>query len=755
MASAQTSTLSGRVTDAATKEPLSAAVVRIVGTNRGSIANPGGDFRVSLENGEWTLVFSYLGYASDTVRLKLTRDTVRDVALVPRPIPIAEVVVTGEDPAVGIMRKVIANKHRWQEALHSYRFEAFTRQVIRRDTAIAQIAESYTTGYWQQGDSIREIVRQRRQTNNVPSARNFAGVGSIVNFYDDDIRFVGYSFVGPTSPEAFDNYAFRLEGSRLQDSREVFLISLLPRSRTTPLFSGTIRVADVDFALVGVDVAPNEAFTLPFLEQYELSYTQQFQRFDGTFWLPVNIRVRGRFTLGLPGITIPPFGLESNSSLYEYAVNVEVPDSLFHQPRRIVAKEAASVDSLFWRSHEVLPLTVEERGAYVVLDSTQTLDRQFRPTGILAAIGSSEASALDMVDVRFNRVQGWYLGGRYSRDTAVGRFGLDLGLGYGIADHRWEWLAGASAPLDAEGTWKIRARFFDIITKESDDEPHLALTNSVSAITSKSDHWDYYYRRGWLAGVRTQLGRFGAADLAYARAHESSAAKHTDWSLLRSGDLFRMNPPADEGIVSSMSLRYELGKEEAFGLIRTNHLEAEMERAGGVLGGDLTFTRVSLSGEWHVQTFLRRSLFPATLSVRVAGDAAWGRLPRQRTFTLPTSHTTTFDPLGLFQAVGAREFTGDRSLALFLEQNFRSFPFALAGLPFLYRRSIDLVMFVHAGRTWVADPRIRAFITVPDTWVAEAGIGLGRLFGFFRLDVARRFTPPGRWELTASLSPLL
>ena len=179
--------LRGSVRDAATQEPLAAANVRVLGTSKGTITNTAGDYSLSLAEGKYMIVVSYLGYFPDTLTVLLDSAFTRHVTLKPSPIQMPEVLILAEDPAIEIIRKAIANKRKWMEKLKTYKFEAFTRQVLRRDTAIASITESYTTGYMQAGDTLREIVKQKRQTENIPGTENFAAGHRIINFNEDEI----------------------------------------------------------------------------------------------------------------------------------------------------------------------------------------------------------------------------------------------------------------------------------------------------------------------------------------------------------------------------------------------------------------------------------------------------------------------------------------------------------------------------------------------------------------------------------------
>ncbi len=754
-ASSQTCRVSGHVSDASNQNPLPATTVRVIGTSRGTIANGKGDYQLSLEPGRGRLVFSFIGYRSDTLEFILTRDTTLNVRLAPAAVELPEVVVTGEDPAIAIMRKVIAGKAAWQARLKSYRFEAFTRQVLWRDTAIASITESYSLGYWKRGDTLREVIRQRRQTENVPVSGNFASVGTILNFYDDDIRFAGFSFVGPTSPDAFADYNFRLEQTRLIDGRQVFVIALHPSSRFIPLFDGTISILDGDFALVGVRVRPNEAFVLPFVSSIALQYEQQFRRFGTDFWLPVDIITDGRFTVGIPGISLPALRLQSTSSIYDYEINPGIPDSVGRQPRRLITKEADAIDSTFWATHAVLPLTVEEREAYRHLDSTQTLEKQLKPSGPLAALADLSETWLRYLDIRFNRVEGLYTGVDGSWDLGDGRWRLEGGIGYGMADTRWNARAGIQFGVTSGNSWVLAMDARRGTATSPDNADYGTFANSIAALTSKNDYEDYYRIDALALSLRWEPLRTLTASVGVSAREERTAEQRTDFSLFYRASRYRPNPPADEGRIHSLTGSLRIGDRPApLGLVATDALSLEWEAADShMFGGDFTYRTLRMTGDWHLATFFTRSFLAPQLVVRVSAGGAWGGLPRQHATAL-AAQLDGFAPFGVFHGMEPKEFTGDGYLALHVEHNFRSVPFTLLGFDALRRSAVEVVAFFNTGRTWwtgaLSEPP-----RVTRGWYSESGVGISRILGFFRIDIARRFTPPASFALTVGIASIL
>lgn len=184
----QTFSFKGKVIDEETNAPLAGITFRVLGTTRGTVSGGDGGFLLALPTGNYTIVVSSVGYLPDTVSLALTENIEQTIRLKPSPVQLQEVIVLAEDPGVDIIRRAIANKRKWMDLLKSYEFDAYTKKIFRRDTSIASITETYTRGYWRKDDGLREVIHQRRQTENIPAAANFAVVGGILNLNEDKIR---------------------------------------------------------------------------------------------------------------------------------------------------------------------------------------------------------------------------------------------------------------------------------------------------------------------------------------------------------------------------------------------------------------------------------------------------------------------------------------------------------------------------------------------------------------------------------------
>ncbi len=750
------SELRGIVTDAATGQTLAAANVRVLGSSLGTICNTDGRFALSLPPGTYTVVVSSLGYRPDTLRFELDGSVTRTIALQPSEILLPEVVVTSEDPALAIIRRAIESKRKWAERLATYEMEAFTRQTVRRDTAIAAIAESYTRGYWQRGDTLREVVLQRRQTANLGAAENFAAVGRILNFNEDRIRFVGFTFVGPTADDALDYYDYRLVRTRTTGEGDLFEIRMTPRSRTVPLFTGTVMIADGSYALVGVDVEPNEAFVFPFVRERILRYRQQFSLYDRTFWMPADIRVEGRFRVSLLGFTSPVIGIEQTSVIYRYGINVPVPDSVFRKPRITIDSTATRTDSSFWASTQVLPLNAEEQKAYAGLDSTQRLDVQFRPGGVgmtLGAGGEGVAALLQYLDLGFNRVEGFRFGGKFDREAVLPWLDVRGAFAYGFSDKKSKYVLGATIYPLGDRVMGVSGDWYSVLDHRPDAGYYGSFFNSLTAFFWKNDYRDYHRAEGWKAGLVLAPGKQIRGTLAFVAERHSTAEQRTEYSLFNRSASYRPNPEAAEGDLRSIVAGIRLGGEAVpLDLVTRDALELAWEYTDpSVAGSDFRFMRLNGSATVTVPLFGEGFLLRPQLRLRMAAGTSTGDLPVQRWFDLESA-SSHVGPFGVMRAMDVKEFAGTGYTAIALEQNFRSLPFLALGIPFLYERGIEFLVHGGVARAWSRD----GIVPNPtDGWYAEAGFGIGRILDLFRCDFTWRVTAPAGFNVTVMFSSLL
>lgn len=89
----QTFTVSGKIIDSSTREPLSGASVYCQNTTVGSATNKQGEFTLELRSGGYDLVVSFTGYQSHQVRISHSDSRIPDIAMIKEEKSLGEVIV--------------------------------------------------------------------------------------------------------------------------------------------------------------------------------------------------------------------------------------------------------------------------------------------------------------------------------------------------------------------------------------------------------------------------------------------------------------------------------------------------------------------------------------------------------------------------------------------------------------------------------------------------------------------------------------
>ncbi len=89
-------TVNGYIKDASTGENLTGATIYIKETSEGSVANSYGFYSVSLKPGVYHLIYAFLGYLEQEVRIDITKDKTLNISLIPRPEELQEVIVSSK-----------------------------------------------------------------------------------------------------------------------------------------------------------------------------------------------------------------------------------------------------------------------------------------------------------------------------------------------------------------------------------------------------------------------------------------------------------------------------------------------------------------------------------------------------------------------------------------------------------------------------------------------------------------------------------
>lgn len=86
-------TISGKVVDSASHEPLQGASVFAQNTTQGTVTSAGGEFSLQLKSGGYELIISYTGYITQEVRITENKDQQIEIVLIKEDKTLSEVVI--------------------------------------------------------------------------------------------------------------------------------------------------------------------------------------------------------------------------------------------------------------------------------------------------------------------------------------------------------------------------------------------------------------------------------------------------------------------------------------------------------------------------------------------------------------------------------------------------------------------------------------------------------------------------------------
>ncbi len=736
-------TVSGKVIDGKTGEALIGATVQLKQGEKlikGARTNADGVFQVSVPEGRYMLEVRFVGYEPYREEISVALPIEKVIRLKQGEVTASEIVVSAnEDFATTIIKRAIRYKRTQRRTLQTYQVEAYRKQLLKSDTTIVAIAEVFANGYWRKGDTLREVVIQERITENVKSDLRgsgnaiSAGLRFLLDFSEERIRIGGNKVVSPIADDALDYYRYELTSIKKADDVEFYTLRLVPQSKFVPLFKGEIRIASNTYALIGVDVEPTAGFRLPYINDAVFRYKQAQEYFIDSlgrgYWLPANQIIEGGLTVSVGGlIELPRISFRTTTAIRNYSINTGVPDSLFEQKLVQKSPTAERFDSLFWQQRDFVVLTAEEVKAYQTLDSTKSIQDQFKPKGAMSrfvgASGGSGFSWFNVPMIRFNRVEGWFLGAQLELDSLTKRTEVRGSMGYGFEREEVLWSAGATQWLDEKRLIGFSLDAYKTTSFTPEWLTPWDISNAYSALVYKEDYHNYFQAEGWKVAFVHQPKRNLFISLGYRSQTERTMPNRTNFSWFNRNEFFRLNPAIRDGNTRSLVLSSEYGTRlPLVGLLSPIWVKGEIEHSSSPLGSDFEFTRLWVVGAFKKNTFFGdRLLAPHFLIYAEAGALLGADKVPQRFFSTE-SPVAYFAEQGAFLGLNRKELIGEYILTLNAEHNFQSVPFEAIGFDWAAEHTLQLFVKGGVASVWLNG--------VPQQYY-ETGFGLGGVLGLFR-----------------------
>ncbi|MBU1317760.1 MAG: DUF5686 and carboxypeptidase regulatory-like domain-containing protein [candidate division Zixibacteria bacterium] len=705
-ATALAGTIKGTILDANTGEPISYATVRDDISGQSISANKDGEYRLRLRRGSYELKFSHLAYYSEKLAVEIPDTAVLyDIRLKPSRIEVPGITVSARayGPGQRIILEAIKRKAEILSRIQSYTFEAYTKMVIREEgkddsTSIAFINESQQKSYWEQPGKYKTIVNAQRHSQNVKGVEGTGALNGLLDFNQNRLDLQGNSVVAPAAEDALDFYNYYLLDTIFVDNRPVFRLEIEPKSALHPLFAGEILIADSTYDVVGVDVEFSEAFDWQYLKNPRFS--QKYELFRDSFWMPIEIRFEIDIELGIPGIS--NYFIDYVVALHKYDINLVHDKDIFDDYVLEVAENALEVDSATWNEGQMIPLTHEEIGGYELIDSIAQAPMPFKKRLLSLSFGAMYIASAAPDFFHFNRVEGTYLGAAVNLRDILPRTDLAIKSGYAITGEYWQHDYGIVTELHERRRLKFGARYHDKIVHRLTIVSGPDANPTVAAATTKSDPFDYFHETGFDLTLSSKLLRKTTATVGYHDYNQHSVTKNTEFAVFEQEKKHRDNPAIVDGKLRSLTAEVGWDSRNLMKFGRRVYrepaasystLQAGMEVASpDLVGNDFDFRR------YYARFYRTQSTLGFGFSsLSLYTGASDGDLPPQKHFTVDYGAGLLTSDI-YFKTLGEKNFSGNRAAAVYATHDFGRRLFIASGIPLI--RDIPFSVGVFGGAFW-------------------------------------------------------
>ncbi len=744
----ETRLVTGIVIDAETERPIAGATIRLVESNKGTYTNSYGRFRLLAPYGRQILRISSLGYQSLRINLQDRADSIV-IKLKSSPVMLRDVEVVANITADQVVSRAISKKRANMRKINTFSGLLYSKLTMELGGSLLEtnsstpgqltiaaplstkktekpddsyklfVMETFSRNYIDFPKNVNhtEII-QRRQTSNIPAESNVLALGNYQSFYEERINIVNADFATPLATDAFSFYNFDIIDRTMIDNRYVYILSVIPKTKTFPAFQGTIKIIEGTYNLIEVDLKPSEYSAISFVD--ELSYLQKFEEIKNDIWYPTFLEVNAKVKLEVMKNFADVFADLRTVSIYsEMKVNEELPDSVYTKrlPRITIATNADTPDAYFWEQNSLREITPRELEIYqkvaenmAARDSIQLKKKKFNYT------------ILPHID--FNRVGSLSIGAA----TDFSAYGVHLDAKYlysiGRKEHFGEVALYKNFKLSKTTDITLRTNAYSDISDAGNNDSYPRLVNSVLSALSHKDYFNYFHKEGISAGLDLNYRKFTFwADF------ESS--RHSNLDIPNNRSIFfkkewRENPSIDAGRFNIASAGVSLSNSQPFDFF-TDGFVYNIELSS-YLGENKRAENQFQGGEAKVHlkipTF-KTGYLRMMVDLYLQSGISSKNVPSQSKFLL-NSQMFHLHSAGVFATASNCEFGGTEYAAAHINFNMRD----------LFWRAMRLPLYNGRGLEFIAGGSIAKYNDLSDanrmkdtgdSFYAEAGFGLGKI----------------------------
>lgn len=406
---AQTTTVTGKVVDAVTREPLPFVNLIFKGTTDGASTDIEGQFVISTTSPSDSIIISYVGYNRMSRAVKRGVSQQMHIGL-SQGVDLMEIVVKpGENPAHRILRKIIAHKDKNdREKLDAYQYEVYNKvefdlnnlsedfqknRLLKPfsfifddiDSSNAKekpylpvfMTEAISDYYYRKSPRIRNEIVRASKVAGVENASVSQFMGDMyqnVNIYENTILVFGKNFISPISDNALLFYKFYLIDSTILGGHKCYQLQFKPKFKQDLTFTGNMWATDTSFAIKQIEMSMSPEANINFINS--TAVVQTYELIDSAWMMekerlvidfnPYPIKQKKKQLMGVYG--------RKTASYNHFKINQPQPDNFYSLTNNLkVADDAFNKNEKFWNAARHDTLSKNEKQIYKMVDTLQTL----------------------------------------------------------------------------------------------------------------------------------------------------------------------------------------------------------------------------------------------------------------------------------------------------------------------------------------------------------------------------------------------
>lgn len=401
---AQTTVITGKVTDASSNEPIMYCNVFFEGASIGTTSDFDGNFRIETNNPKDSITVQALGYSSKKKKIEKGKTQSINFQLEPSNIALEEIVIVpGENPAFMVLRGVWENKKKYNpDKIKTYKYESYAKVEVAlnnisekfRETKAMKpyiaifdslqakagedgkivlpviTSETVNDYYYQKNPKLeKEYIKASKSKaliNVTDFLRPFLGTSQHkYNFYNNWVTIFNKSFTSPISTTGRMYYHYYLMDSVKVDGVDCYMIQFKPKRKGDLAFNGKMWITKEGFILKEIKADVGKRANFNFVDRFKIE--QSLELIDSSMVFAVKNRVlvdASRFS--------PNYGVlaKYNLGYQDIVLNPELDAHIFARKQEY-AEDKNEQTEQYWdeKRYELVGDSTIADQSYSVIDS--------------------------------------------------------------------------------------------------------------------------------------------------------------------------------------------------------------------------------------------------------------------------------------------------------------------------------------------------------------------------------------------------